>query len=34
MGTAPCYKKKNEEVKVGHRGELNDKSMKVLHIQI
>ncbi|CAD8117164.1 unnamed protein product [Paramecium sonneborni] len=28
MGTAPCYKKKNEEVKVAHRKELSDKSMK------
>ncbi|CAD8199870.1 unnamed protein product [Paramecium octaurelia] len=28
MGTAPCYKKKNEEVKVAHRGHLSDKSMK------
>lgn len=29
MGTAPCYKRKNEEVKVAHRGHLSDKSMKV-----
>ncbi|CAD8169605.1 unnamed protein product [Paramecium pentaurelia] len=28
MGTAPCYKRKNEEVKVAHRGHLSDKSMK------
>ncbi|CAD8190846.1 unnamed protein product [Paramecium pentaurelia] len=28
MGTAPCYKKKNEEVKVAHKGHLSDKNMK------
>lgn len=32
MGTSPCYKRKNEEVKVSHK--ISDKSMKVLLNQI